>query len=461
MQRFDTSAVLRLLTSNPILSTLKSQFRALRSALWLRPAAMCVSAVFATIAISAFGPLLPDWLSLWMPEVKDGTVKDMLRLMAGSMLTVATVTMSMLMLTLSLAAGNASPRAVPELMADPLTQNALGTFLSAFVFALSALLAFDLTGLGHVGTSLILIIALLMVANAIRYLVQWIHHIADSLKLNRIVARVYEQADSVLTAYLRFEPGDSPVVAEPDDADGTAALIQAPGTGFVQFVDAQALTARAADCDLVVSMEVKEGDFVHPGIPVMRLHCAGDIDPIRASQFAAAVVIGTDRSPEGDPLLGIELLTEIGCRALSPGINDPKTALTCIGYLEALLAKAAMVAPERYPSPVVGAGRVFLRRADFAAMIERAFRPLARDGADKAEILVAIADSCRRLALISRTAHLDVIVAETRRLRAFARQRLDLEDDRLAVDKAVAGVERLAGTGPAEGKVPPPDLGAT
>src|SRR3546814_3439390 len=111
------------------------------------------------------------------------------------MLTVATVTLSVLMLVLNLAAAQVSPRAVPEVMADQVTQNALGTFLATFVYSLTALLLLGFGAVSGPGLTLVVFGALLLALNAVRYLVQWSHHVAEVLKVNRMIHRIHRSEE--------------------------------------------------------------------------------------------------------------------------------------------------------------------------------------------------------------------------------------------------------------------------
>src|SRR3546814_17275645 len=117
------------------------------------------------------------------------------------MLTVATVTLSVHMLVLNLAAGQVSPRAVPEIMADRVTQNAMGTFLGTFVYALSALLLMGFEVVARSGVSLLFLGALLMMLNAGRSLVQWTNTVATILKITHPLHRLPRHTDAVQDAY--------------------------------------------------------------------------------------------------------------------------------------------------------------------------------------------------------------------------------------------------------------------
>lgn len=408
---------------------LKSEAREVRTALWLRPAAFCIAAALGAGLLGSADALLPQAGLGWLPEVEVDTATEVLKLLATGMVTVATVTLSVLMLVLSMAAGQVSPRAVPELMADPVTQNALGTFLATFVYALAALLMIGFGVIGGGGITLVFLGAMLLALNALRYMVQWIHHIAEILKLNRIVHRIHRHAAAVLQEYFNSKSRTHCEAA----AAGEAALVLNPkSTGYVQLIDEHHLHHLAKGHDLTLRLLVQEGDFVHEHGRIMALHCeAPDEEVLNA--LRSAVVIASERSHEGDPRLGFELLAEIACRALSPGINDPQSALACVDHLGSLLNMAAACPPDAYPADCSEDGRIAFVRTGFADMLHRAFRPVMRDGAGHAEVLCAIMEVLRELAAEAAPEYLDSLVEEARRAEVLGEAALQLDADKRAL----------------------------
>lgn len=405
---------------------LKNELRAMRTALWFRPGAYCIAAALAAALLGAADALLPRDSLTWLPRVEVPTVTEVLKLLASGMVTVATVTLSVLMLVLSMAAGRVSPRAVPELMADPVTQNALGTFLATFVYALAALLMIGFGVVGGHGITLVFLGALVLAVNALRYMVQWIHHVAEILKINRMIHRIHHHATRVLESYLQEEAAARCETMEPGDP---VVKLQPRAAGYVQLIDDHRLHHLACDHDLVVRLRVQEGDFVHEHSDLMTLH--GDKpDEDALNALRSTVVIGSDRSHEGDPRLGFELLAEIASRALSPGFNDPQSALACVHYLAGLLTMAGSCPPGAYPATSSEDGRVGFVRTDFAAMLHRAFRPVMRDAAGHAEVLLPIMESLCRLAAEAAPEYLDCLVEEAQRAEDLGKASLQLDADK-------------------------------
>ena len=423
-----------------MLPILKNEVRTIRSALWFRPTAFSIAAAIIAMSVALVDGYLPPRALDWFPEVELSTLRDLLNLMAGTMLTVATVTLSVLMLVLSLTAGQASPRAVPEIMADAVTQNALGTFLATFVFALTALLLLGFGAVAGPGITLTLFCALILIMTSVRYLVQWIHHVAETLKLNRIVHRIHSQAEDVLKAYL--DKRDASHAPERADLRKPLRTLNPNRTGYVQLVDEEKIRSLSEEYDISIEVMVQEGDFVHPKRSLLQYDGA-ELDKPTITALRMAVVVGFERSPEADPRLGFELLTEIACRALSPGVNDPQSALACIEYLGGLLAFAGSCPREKYPASLSDDGRVQFARVDFADMLARSIRPIVRDGAGVAEIICAVMSILKDLSGSVEFEYAELILEEVRRAEDFGLAGLQLDSDKEQLTEMAENVREI------------------
>lgn len=431
-------------SSDTLLPVLKNEARMVRTALWLRPSAFCIAAALAAVLLASLAAVVPRGALAWLPEVGVDAVGELLKLLAAGMLTVATVTLSVLMLVLSLAAAQVSPRAAPEVMADQVTQNALGTFLATFVYSLTALLLLGFEAVSGPGLTLVIFGALLLALNAVRYLVQWSHHVAEVMKVNHMIHRIHRHATGVLDNYLG---GERPIPSDPPAATPRQSLAVHPqDTGYVQLIDAALLQLLARDNDLTLRLRVQEGDFVHPRCCLMELNSVEATfreDDAVPEALRAAVVIGFERSHEGDPRLGFELLAEIACRSMSPAVNDPQSARACVHYTGALLAAAGSRPPADYPPAQSADGRVEFVRSDFASLLQLAFRPVMRDGGGAAEVICAIMAVLRDLSAKVAPDYLDCLAVEARRAEDLGEQALPLVADKQALGDMAAELRRI------------------
>ena len=415
--------------------------REIRTAMWFRPAVCSLLAAAVALVIAGVDQSIPEAAAKFLPIIDGAAAKDLLRLVAGGMLTVTTVTLSVTMLVLNLAANQASPRAVPELMADPITQNALSTFLATFVFAVAALGMFGFEAVSGAGVTLMFGTSMLLGIWAIRYLLQWMHHVAASTKLNRIIVKIYDQAGDRLDTYFAMARTDEGAASPSDTEEEDGALVRARTTGYVQLVNVDSMAQSAESLDLRVKLHAAEGDFVYSATPLMTVWGETRHDEDAQAQLARSVAIGGERTPEDDPRLGIEILSEIACRALSPSMNDPQSAIVCINYLAALLTRAGQVPASAYPVAVVKGGRVTRRVIAFDQFLIRAFRPVVREGAGQVEVVKRVLYALAEMVPVISEDHLKTVAEEADRAAELARDRLTLEDDRNAVEEAAKAVK--------------------
>lgn len=181
--------------------------------------------------------------------------------------------------------------------------------------------------------------------------------------------------------------------------------------GYVQHVDVARLQRVAAEHDLRVSVAVLPGTYVSPGRPLCHLQCPQYRDVSAAHRaFQQAFTIGTQRQFDDDPRFGLVVLAEIAGRALSPGINDPGTAIGVLGSLQRLLAALSRGG---LPDPPT-CERVAVPALALDDLFDDAFNAIARDGAGIVEVALRL------------QRHLGELGREDPALRALARRHADL-----------------------------------
>ena len=421
----------------------------LRSALWFRPTIASIGAAALALILAGTDRLLPEFIAI--PEVDDGSVKELLKLLASAMLTVTTVTLSALLLVFNMAASQASPRALPGLMADEVTQNALSTFIATFVFAMAGMLGLALEAYDKSGLSLLFGCGLLLTIQALRYLVQWMHHIAGTLRLGNIVARVHTDTQNSLARFLA-DPylGAHPVEGKREAEDGTATLATTR-SAYLCGIDMDGLQEIAARNGLTIELMCRPGDFLHRDRPAMAIHIGEErLDDGLREKLLGYFLLGEERSYHQDPLLGLQILGEVASRALSPGINDPKTAIICLDRLEALLSQAAQP-PQQEDVP--RHDRLSLPALTFQTMLDRAMHSIARDGATDIEVVLRQIAALERIAIAADTAQIRPVLMDMLALTTgYAEDALSLKQDREALEQATMRARRrLSGSLISEG----------
>ncbi|MBF9029118.1 DUF2254 domain-containing protein [Rhodobacterales bacterium HKCCE3408] len=363
------------------------QIRLFARKVWVRVLGLAALAVLA-IAIAPFlSGLFPSALT---GRLDDEAVRQILTLLASSMLAVTTFSLSIAVNAFAAAAQNATPRVVALLQEDPTTQNVLATFLGAFLFSLLGLVALNADYVGADGRAVLFLATCAVVTLVILALIRWIGHLMSFGRMNDALNRVETAATNALSARVA-QPfmGARPAVGDPPKG---AARIEAERTGYVQHVDLQALSncAEAAGVDLyLVRMP---GDFASKGAALLAVDGASP-DKDMSRRMARAFTIGNDRVFDDDPLFGLVVLAEIASRALSPAVNDPGTAISVIGRIHRILARWSDRAEPSVDHPRLHVPPITPSRA-----LRHAFRPIARDGAAMIEVQLRLMKTLRALA---------------------------------------------------------------
>jgi uncharacterized membrane protein len=264
--------------------------------------------------------------------------RSLLSTIAGSMITAASVTFSLASVALSIASQQYGSRVLRNFMRDSITQVLLGTFISTFVYSVVVVRAIrgsDFSG-GFVPAISVTVSIALSLASLV-LLVFFIHHVSASIQASRIVRVI---AAGMETAIPELYPSQTGEVSEggEDDvrhrSDGTPVTIH--HGGYLQSIDLDRLLKLATECDAIFEVRIRPGDHLVSGGELARLWGTISEKTIRA--VGDAFLFGGERTPSQDIRFHFQQLTDVVIRSLSPGINDPFTAINGIDELASAIA---------------------------------------------------------------------------------------------------------------------------
>ena len=331
----------------------------LRESLWLVPSIIVAGAILLGIGMVEASTLVNgEALARW-PRIfgvgPEGS-RSMLSAIASSMITVAGVTFSITIVAVTQASTQYSPRILRNFMRDRANQAVLGTFVGIFAYCLVVLRTIREGEQAEFVPSLAVLVGVLLALVGVAVLIFFVHHIATTLQASEIVARIARDTQKVLERMFPDPLDHAPANADPAGLREAVPRegwhpVPAARTGYIQHYTRSELLRIAVQSDLLVRVEHPSGEFVVEGRPLawFARHSAADEgrspmvrkpDEV-ARSVAGTVLIGTNRSLEHDPAFGFRQLVDVALKALSPGINDSTTALTCIDYLGALLIQVA------------------------------------------------------------------------------------------------------------------------
>ena len=406
-------------------------WEALRTSYWFVPSVLAAAAVAAALGLLELDarrggePPIGAW---WLYGGSAAGARAVLAAIVSSMISVTSVVFSITIVVLSLASGQFGPRLVRNFMRDRATQLVMGVFIATFIYALIILGAVQgVDGRGFVPRLSVMFGVLLVVASA-GFLIFFIHHIALAIQADHVVASI---SDELRHALDRMYPSGLGRSADDVEADAARPAVDFPHVvevpaerdGYLQIVDSDRLMETARRHDLVIELEHRPGHWLVRGSTLAILGSRKPIDPSHTAAVGDAVVLARHRSLTQDVEFGFDQLVEVAVRALSPGVNDPFTAMTCIDWLSAHLRDlAGRGFPDRCRYDESGRLRLILHAPSFADFVGSAFDQIRRNARGSVEVLGRLlegiekvlegTDQPHRRAPLERQAQLVILAAE-------------------------------------------------
>lgn len=369
--------------------------RRIRERLWVKPLFICIVSI-----IAVFGAKVSDQLPLarLAPDVSGESVETLLSIIAASMLAVATFAVASMVSAYSSASTTATPRSFPLVIADDVSQNALSTFVGAFIFSVVALMAMKNGYFEIAGRFTLFSMTVAVLGFVVFTFVRWTDRIARLGRLGATVEQV-EAATSAAMRRRRKRPALGGVVRNLQGPSAGTAVF-ASDVGYVQQIDMQVLQEFAQEIGGRVVIDVLPGTFAMPGSPLAHV-VAGSTGGQKAElqRVSAAFTIGRDRVFDHDPRLGLIVLSEIAGRALSPAVNDPGTAIGIVGTLVRLFTLWSEQ-DEQLAALPVEFDRIDVPALQLDDLFDDAFTAIARDGAGTVEVCVRLQKALRSLASV-------------------------------------------------------------
>ncbi|MGI8946423.1 MAG: DUF2254 domain-containing protein [Ornithinimicrobium sp.] len=378
---------------------------AIQTQLWPIPTAAVVAALLLGVGLpevdAAVGGELSPTASEWLFGGDAGAARTLLAAIASSLITVTALTFSLTVVTLQLASSQFSPRLLRSFASDQFVQVTLALFLSTFTFALTVLRTVRSAGAGDQSEfvpKFAVTVAFLLAVASVVALVLFLAHLTELIRVESMVRNVHREASGTMQALLsERDPGvgdQPPTLRPPVDA----VRLFAGGDGFVNRLDQQRLLHVVVDEDAIVRLDVHPGTYVVRGTP---LGTAWPLTPGSLSQEVAdriddrvtgCVHLGFERTKSQDVGFGLRQLADVASKALSPGINDPTTAIHTLGHISSFLCDLT----DRDLGPVLlrdqdDRARVELARPDLASYVDLGLSQPRRYGAQDPQLLERIA----------------------------------------------------------------------
>jgi uncharacterized membrane protein len=385
----------------------------LDTSIWFIPVSFCIAGF-------AFG-LQMLWLERHITNLSTYTqslampvesARQVLSVIAGSVISVGGVSFSVTMVALTLTSGQYGPKVLRHFLEDNNSKVSLGLFLGTYVYTLVVLTGYSETDKPHFTVLMALLLALFAVVGFISF----IHSTATELQADEIVGRIGKRLQDSLVELASegaLRGRSCNVAAWRRTARGhRPKLIASDNQGYVQTIDYRGLVKWCVDHNCRMQVRVRAGDFIVQGICVFKIYgCQADVIDAAFDDLNRHILTGPIRTSVQDPEYPITQLNQLAARALSPGINDPGTAISCVDYFSLALAQ---IIDRDLPGSVFmddeEEARLLLRFTGYEGIMKTVFAQLRQFAKSDVPVVVSLLDAlCRLAQLTTRRERLQVL----------------------------------------------------
>ncbi len=398
-------------------------YNRLQEHLWVKPLLICLVSIAAAFIASIADHI--SFLSV-VPEIDFDSLEILLGIISASMLGISVFAVGSMISAYASASNTATPRAFPLIIADDVSQNALSSFIGAFIYSIVALVALRNGYYGTAGRFVLFLITAAVFALIIINFLRWLDRIARLGRMGNTIQKV----EHVTAQALQIRKQAPTYGANKAVKSGVGVAVFADKIGYVQLLDVQKLQAISQKHNTKILVQSLPGTFIGPDQPLVTLDADHRIpqETIPIEAIREAFLIERDRTFDEDPRFGLVVLSQIASRALSPAVNDPGTAIDIIGSFVRLFTLWG-TEEQNDGSAQIPYDRVEIPELPVEEMFDDAFNAIARDGAGTIEVVIRLLKALKSLATLDNEDIQKASVTHARLAYHYAKKSLQLPEE--------------------------------
>lgn len=365
------------------LRKLREMARPIYNSIGFLPSLMCcLFFVMALFAIRLETTGVDQWLSehfSWTQIDTADTARSIMGTIAGGVISLTVFSFSMVMVVLSQATSSFSPRLLPGLISDRRNQAVLGTYLGTIIYALVLMFNIRAVENNYEVPSVAVLLAVILMGLCMVLFILFIHGISSSIQISTVLQNIYDKTQSYLALAEESHtdlPSPHEILHHP---------ICAPTSGYLQEIRRQALIKCCQEKNILLGMAQIQGDFVMKG----EVLCYTDV-PITTPEDIDLIqnhfVFYNGEWIADNYIYGFKHLSEVAVKALSPGINDPATAVSVLNHLGVLFRKYLTVQEYNPLVDTQGKVRLILRNHHLFELLQKTLGPIRFYGKEDVQV---------------------------------------------------------------------------
>lgn len=414
----------------------------LNASFWFIPILMLLVAIGSAVGLIILDSRIEisrDGALRYLLPASVDSAKSILTIIAGGMIGVAGTVFSITPVVLTLASSQLGSRLVRNFMYDKLNQVVLGSYVSSFVYCLLILSSLKEIESFHFVPEISVLVAIASAIAGIILLIVFIHHVSMSIQSDKVISDISEAMSKSIRKLFPEGIGHEEEKQPPDidTLQQKYALkleVRCKRSGYLQSIDGQGLINIAHDNDYILVLQYRPGDFLVQDMVLCDVLCNEECDKELNKKIQDEFIIGKVRTPLQNAEYSIHQMVEVAARALSPGVNDPYTAIACIDNLTSVMCYLAGV---EFPSPYrydkQDKLRVIAGNNTFSGMLNAAFNQIRQYGEGSPSVMIRLMEAMITISTFARNKNQQKLILQHAEMimnaaeKRFSEKR-DLED---------------------------------
>jgi uncharacterized membrane protein len=358
----------------------------LKATFWFIPAIIIIFSILLSIGlvyIDGHIKISHEGLGRFFFVNSSDSARSILSTISAAMMGVAGTVFSITLVALTLASSQFGPRLIKNFMYVRLNQVVLGAYISTYLYCLLVLNAVQDDNEYTFIPSISILVAILAAITNIILLIVFIHHIAISLQADKVISNISDFISTQVDTLFPEKMGEAH--EKEADVDLSAAIsgyhkrisVKSPKSGYLQYIDRDTLMEILCKHNSLLELNHRPGGHLVAGMEIGVLYSNDDWEKEAFDKIFRQFEIGKLKSGQQDLEFSIHQMVEIALRALSPGINDPYTAIACIDNLTSTMSALAQAKfPSRYHFDEKGNLRIIADALEFEGVLDAAFNQI-------------------------------------------------------------------------------------
>lgn len=426
-----------------------------RSSLWFVPTSLSLAVIVLAVVMVRLDIAVGFSIVRQAPwaAMAPSAARAVLSAIAGAMVTSTSLVFSITIVAVSIAASQFGSRLIRTFRNNRVTHWTLGAFVATSLYCLLLLVVVREGEDAQFVPYLAVYLGILFAICCLGILIYFIHDTAVSVQAPSIVGASARDLDSAVERLFPFRLGEPSSEAEMETSgreqlarlDGDGEVVLSTREGYVQAVDTDTLMDVACEREIVVELLARPGTFLTRDLPLAKVWSQESPGDDIAKAISATFITGSERTPRQDVKYAVNELVEVAVRALSPGINDPFTAMNCVDRLGAAVGRLAKrEIPSAYRYDKEGHLRILARPFLFDEVLDTAFNQIRQHARSDVSVTIRLLTAMEAIAIqVQRQSDREAVLRQTKMLWRGCEAEILEANDRQAVQRQFERVKNV------------------